>query len=160
VIAAEDVALLFAATVACAPGPGRVAWKCEGTDRKAEEIVDRIIRALVKKQGCAIDNQGNRRDARNICRQLVLDILCRKKDFSRYNQIIAGFAARNDKEFFRAFGRGHERKRVVFDDTEWWMLLNWDSLKDKTDDDIRKVYSSNGAMTLHALRKRRQRLGL
>lgn len=160
-ITAEDIVLGIAAEIAVnATGAGRVQikWKSCG-DRKADETVERIIRALAAKHLRKADKIG-RIDVRKICRDLVLDILGRKKNTAPYYGIIAGFAARDDKNFFRAFGRLSKRKRVVFDDIEWWMLLNWDSLKDKTDEEIKADYSKNGAITVAALTKRRQRLGL
>jgi hypothetical protein len=161
-IAPEDIVLGIAAEIAVnATGPGRVQikWKSCG-DRNADETVERIIRALVAKHLRKTDKKGRRVDVRKICRELVLDVLSRKKSVAPYHQIIALFAARNDMEFFRAFGRLSERKQVVFDDIEWWMLLNWDSLKDKTDEGIKAAYSENGSITFDALRARRQRLGL
>lgn len=159
-IAVSDIVLAIAAEIALnATGPGtlRIKWKSCG-DRKADDTVDRIIRALVAKHLRKTDKTG-RRDVREICRELVLDILSRKKSLAPYHGIVAEFVKRNDKEFLRALGRLGERKQRVFDDIEWWLLLNWDSLKDRTGEGIKAAYSANGAVTLDALRKRLQRLG-
>jgi hypothetical protein len=161
-IAVGDIILAIAAEIALnATGPGhlQIKWKSCG-DRKADETVERVIRALVAKHLRKTDNKGRRVDVREICRDLVLDCLSRKKSVAPYYRIIAGFAARDDQTFLRALGRLSERKRVVFDDTEWWLLLNWDSLEDKTDDEILAAYSKNGSIKVGALTKRRQRLGL
>jgi hypothetical protein len=159
-IAPEDIVLGIAAEIAVnvtRPGRVQIKWKSCG-DRKADETIERIIRALITKHLRKADKTGRRVDVRKICRELAIDILSGKKNLAPYHRIIAGFAARNDKDFLRAVGRG--RKRVVFDDTEWWMLRNWDLLKGKTDEGIKAAYSKNGSITFDALRKRRQRLGL
>ena len=159
-IAVSDIVLAIAAEIALnATGPGtlRIKWKSCG-DRKADDTVERIIRALFFKL------KRRRVDVREQCRDLVLDILGqaqrRGQSLAPYHGIIDGFTLRNDQTFLRSLGRLSERKSVVFDDTEWWLLLNYDSLKDKTDEEILAAYSKNGSITLGMVRARRQRLGL
>src|SRR5262245_23544517 len=92
-IAPEDIVPGIAAEIAVnATGPGRVQvkWKSCG-DRKADDTVERIIRALVAKHLRGTNNKGKRVDARKICRELVLDVLSRKKSVAPYHGIITGF---------------------------------------------------------------------
>jgi len=151
-IAREDIVLLWAAVVANAPGPGRIEWKAEG-DRRATELIDRVVLAVIRKHGCAIDKKGNRKDTRDVCRQLVIDILARKKSLTPYHQIIGAFAARNDKDFFTALGRGFDQRKAVFDDIEWFMLFRDGEL---TDEQVAERFGK----TLSAIHSKRQRLGL
>jgi hypothetical protein len=159
-IAVRYIVLSIATDIALsATGPGhlRIKWKSCG-DRKADHTVERIIRAL------AFKLKRRRVDVREQCRDLVLDILGqavnRGQSVAPYHGIIDAFTQRNDQTFLRALGRLSERKSVVFDDTEWWLLLHYDSLKDKTDEEILAAYSKNGSITLGMVRARRQRLRL
>jgi hypothetical protein len=66
------------------------------------------------------------RDARQTARALVLNIIAQRGDLRPHAAIIAAFAERNDREFFKMLGRSVKPgRKLIFDNLDWLLLLNW-----------------------------------
>lgn len=100
----------------------RVNFEAIGVDR---EICENIYRAIVKKHLAAPGTHGKPREMRHTARELILDILTHKKDWKPYAAIFAAFAELNDREFFKALGRGIRKRKKIFDDLERFLIFNW-----------------------------------
>jgi hypothetical protein len=107
---------------------------------KGSPVVATVFKALLKKHLAAIDSKGNRREARAAAREIILDILVQKSDWKPYGTIFAAFAEKNDRDFFEQLVRGVQRRRKnVFSEEEWFLMVNWDEWNDSLAPDLSKL---------------------
>jgi len=176
-----DIVLQIATTIALElPPPEKIKSVRVSFRWKGSPTVAVLFTALQKKHLATIDSRGRRNEARTVAREIILDVLARKKDWKPYAGIFAAFAERNDRDFFERLVRGFQRKRkAVFSEEEWLLLLNWEewnsyfppelirlpSLKFWTDEAVlglltRLIPDLVSNLNLSGLRSKRVRLGL
>jgi hypothetical protein len=132
-----------------------VAYQTEGP---GAETVHAIWQAIHGKHFAGKDSHKKPKEARQVARDLVLDVLANSADVSPYASIIAAFAEQNDRDFLERLGRGFTKERMpLFKPDEWFLLLNWNEWQTGTPADLAalpplKHWTDNAAMTLLAMR--------
>jgi hypothetical protein len=118
-----DLLLAALAPIAIATRSGVHQIRFLPASNASGDTFDTVWRAVRQKYFHAADCRKSK-NARDVARELVIDILANKPKWSWYDREIAALLV--DKTFVERLARGLERKRKpIFEPDEWIFLLNW-----------------------------------